>query len=71
MLRVTVVLCMGEQKQKWHTIGLPAALFSRVRDVIKWTGHMSISEYARFAVQERLKHDEAQAEEEKMLREED
>ena len=36
-------------------------------EVIKWSGHMSISEYARFAIQERLKFDEAHAEEQKMI----
>ena len=58
------------QKKKWHTVGLPHALFSRIEAVKKYTGHISISEYVRFAVQERLPNDEAQAESEKMMEKE-
>jgi len=67
MLCIRLVLCMEQVKRKWRTIGLPSPLFRRIMEVIKWSGHMSISEYARFAIQERLKFDEAHAEEQKMI----
>lgn len=52
------MLRLGKVKKKWHSIGLPDALFSRVGAVIKYTGHTSLSEYVRFAVQDALKEDE-------------
>jgi len=61
---------MSKQKQKWHCLGLPHALFSRIKAVLPYTGNQSLSEYARFAIQERLKYDEAHAEEAKILEEE-
>ncbi len=64
------MLRLSEVKEKWHTVGLPHALFSRIGAVIKYTGHTSHSEYVRFAVQERLPNDEAQAESEKMMEKE-
>lgn len=52
------MLWLSEVKRKWHTVGLPDALFSRVRTVIKYTGHTSLSEYVRFAVLAALREDE-------------
>jgi len=64
------VLRLSEVKRKWHTVGLPDVLFDRIEAIIKYTGHTSLSEYVRFAVQERLPNDEAQAESEKMMEKE-
>lgn len=52
------MLRLSEVKQKWHTVGLPLAIFSRVKAVIKYTGNTSVSEYVRFATQDALKNDE-------------
>jgi len=49
---------MEQLKRKWHTVGLPHALFSRVKRVIRKTGNMSISEYVRWATEEKLRLDE-------------
>ena len=46
-------------KTKWHTVAVPETLFSRIKKVIRYTGHQSVSEYIRFACLERLPNDEA------------
>lgn len=48
---------MEQQKRKWHTIGLPSDIFVRIRELIKLTGHTSISEYVRDAVLEKERVD--------------
>ena len=45
--------------KKWHTLAVPETLFSRIKKVIRYTGHTSVSEYVRFACLERLPNDEA------------
>lgn len=67
---VTVVLGMRNKTRRWRTVGILSDLFFRIQDVIGYSGHASVSEYVRFAVHERLKHDEAMREEQKMLEEE-
>lgn len=52
-------------KRKWHTIGIPETLFNRIKSLIRKTGHISVSEYARFAINERIKFDTEQLESEK------
>jgi len=64
------VLSLKEQKTKWHTLGLPHAIFRRIKAVLPYTGNQSLSEYARFAIQERLRADEILAEESKMMEKE-
>lgn len=59
-----------EVKTKWHTVAVPETLFSRIKKIIRYTGHMSVSEYIRFACLERLPNDEASADAEDDLREE-
>jgi len=61
---------MSKQKRKWHTLGIPHALYLRIKAVLPWTGNPSLSEYARFAIQERLKADEIYAEDAKMMEKE-
>ncbi|MBA7534789.1 hypothetical protein ES705_27038 [subsurface metagenome] len=54
---------MSKVKGKWRSFGLPEAIVRRVKAVLPYTGNQSLSEYARFAIQERLKFDEVLAEE--------
>ena len=53
---------MEQQKRKWRTIGLPDNLFKRVEAIIRKTGHMSISEYVRWATEEKARSDEVRIE---------
>jgi len=56
---------MSKQKERWRTIGVPTPIFERVKALIARTGHTSVSEYARFAINERMKFDVSQMEDEK------
>jgi len=49
---------MGKSKRSWHTIGLPHALFVRVKAVLRKTSSMSISEYVRWATETKVRGDE-------------
>lgn len=64
---------MEQLKKKWHTVGLPSRLFERVKLIIRKTGNMSISEYVRWAVDEKVRVDEIRvfelAEEEQEIKE--
>lgn len=48
---------MRKQKIVWKSIGIPKALFERLRDLIVKTGHVSVSEYCREAIAEKEKWD--------------
>lgn len=54
---------MSKLKGKWRSLGLPQAIVRRVRAVLPYTGNQSLAEYARVAIQERLRFDEQVAEE--------
>ncbi|MBA7528941.1 hypothetical protein ES705_21133 [subsurface metagenome] len=54
---------MSEVKQKWRSVGLPSVLFNRIAKVIKYTTQQSVAEYVRYAILQRIKYDEAHADE--------
>jgi metal-responsive CopG/Arc/MetJ family transcriptional regulator len=61
---------MSKTKGKWSGLSLPSALVDRMRRVLPYTGNQSLSEYVRFAIQERLRNDEALADEARELEKE-
>jgi len=58
---------MVKTKGKWTSVCLLKTIYGRIRKVLPYTGTISVSEYIRFAIQERLKFDEIHAEDQKML----
>ena len=61
---------MEQYKRSWRTIGLPDALFKRVKNLIRYTGHTSVSEYVRTAVLKGIQYDESVAEEQREIEKE-
>jgi len=61
---------MGKADGKWVSVGIPRRFVDRIKRILGFVADESLAEYVRQAVQVRLRHDEAEAEEEKMLREE-
>lgn len=61
---------MSKAKQTWHSVGIPGKLFRRIKAILGFVPDQSLAEYARQAIQIRLRHDEAEAEEQKMLEKE-
>jgi len=53
---------MDKVKEIWHSISLPKTLFSRIKKVIRYTGNQSVAEYVRLAILQRIRYDEAEAE---------
>lgn len=44
-----------KQKIVWRSIGIPKALFDKLKVLIVQTGHVSVSEYVREAIAFRMK----------------
>jgi len=61
---------MSKSKQKWHSVSIPGNLFKRIKAILGFVADESLAEYARQAIQTRLRQDEIEREEEIMLREE-
>ena len=49
---------MRTHKIVWKTIGIPEALFEKIRKIIEKTGDPSIAEYVRVATLMRMRSDE-------------
>jgi len=61
---------MSKVKRKWKYIGFPENFIKRIRAILGFVADESLAEYARQAIQTRLRQDEAEAEEQKMLEQE-
>ena len=61
---------MPKANQIWRSVSIPKKVFKRIAAVLGYSECLSIAEYVRFAIAERLKFDEAHAEEQKMLEKE-
>jgi len=61
---------MEKVKRKWKSLSIPESLCKRIVAVLGFTGDISIAEYVRYAIKQRLQVDENLVEEEKMLEKE-
>lgn len=57
---------MGNVKQRWVSVSIPRGFVRRIRAILGFVADESLAEYARQAIQERLRDDENRAEEAKM-----
>jgi len=48
---------MATSKREWIPVGIPKALFEKVKELLGYTGDPSVAEYIRFAVRQRLRYD--------------
>ena len=48
---------MATSKREWIPVGIPKALFNKVKDLLGYTGDPSVAEYIRFAIRKRLEYD--------------
>lgn len=55
---------MATSKREWIPVGIPKALFNKVKELLRYTGDPSVAEYIRFAVRTRLKYDTEKFEDE-------
>lgn len=55
---------MATSKREWIPVGVPKALFEKVKELLGYTGDPSVAEYIRFAIRERIKYDTDRFEEE-------
>lgn len=53
---------MSKEKIRWRSIGIPAKLFERLRNLIVLTGTPSVSEYVREAIAFKMRYDEERLE---------
>lgn len=61
---------MSQASKKWHSVSIPESFSRRVKRILGFVADESLAEYARQAIQTRLRHDEAAYEEQKMEQEE-
>ncbi len=66
MLPLRLVLSMPKANGIWKSVSIPRKVFKRIAAVLGYSECLSMAEYVRFAIAERLKFDEAHAEEQKM-----
>lgn len=57
---------MGKTNKRWLSVGIPRGFSKRVRAILGFVADESLAEYARQAIQTRLRSDEALAEDAKM-----
>lgn len=57
---------LSKVKPKWSSVSIPRKVFKRIAAVLGYSECLSMAEYVRFAIAERLKFDEVHAEERKM-----
>ncbi|GAI62629.1 unnamed protein product [marine sediment metagenome] len=57
---------LSEVKQRWVSVSIPKGFSRRIRAILGFVADESLAEYARQAIQVRLKDDENRAEEAKM-----
>jgi len=56
----------GKVKRKWVSVDIPRGFSKRIRAILGFVADESLAEYARQAIQVRLKDDENRAEEARM-----
>ncbi|MBA7531054.1 hypothetical protein ES705_23265 [subsurface metagenome] len=66
ILPLQLVSWMDKVKGKWVSVSIPKGFSRRIRAILGFVADESLAEYARQAIQVRLKDDENRAEEAKM-----
>jgi len=56
---------MSKGQQEWKSISIPKNVFRRIKAILWYTADQSIAEYARQAIEKRLRFDEIGAEAQK------
>jgi len=70
MLLLRLVLSMPKVNGIWRSVSIPKKVFRRILAVLGYSEALTVAEYVRFAIAERLKYDEIHTEEQKMKEEE-
>lgn len=61
ILPLKLVSCMPKAKEKWRSVSIPRSFCRRIKAILGFVADESLAEYARQAIQVRLKDDENRA----------